>query len=95
MPSENEVLETKNKRLQVLNIIYHLTKQGSHNISDSEITNYTNIKSLELYNILDFLIKEDWIKQTSSIKRLLDSVNGYAFVSITNKGFLHVENTIK
>lgn len=94
MPSENEVFETQNKRLQVLNTVYDLAKQGRHSISNSDITSYTDIQGKELYDILKVLLDEGWIRETSSIKGLLMR-SGYAAVSITNTGLLHVENTIK
>lgn len=94
MPSENEVFETQNKRLQVLNTVYDLAKQGRHSISNSDITSYTDIQGKELYDILKILIDEDLIKETSSIIGLLKTP-GYAAVKITDKGLIHVENTIK
>ena len=94
MPSENDVFETNNKHLQVLNTVYELTKQGRHSISNSDITSYTDIQGKELYDILKNLIDEGLIREMSSIKGLF-SMGGYAAVSITNSGLIYVENTSK
>lgn len=94
MPSEDEVFETQNKRLQVLNTVYDLAKKGRHSVSNSDITSYTNIQGKELYDILKILIDEGLIREMSSIVGLLKTP-GYAGVKITEKGLIHVENTIK
>ena len=91
------------KPLHVLDTIYDLTKEGRHNISNSEITKYSKIKNFqgeelfdiqgkELYNILKVLLDKGFISEIFSIKGLI-GMSGYTAVSITNTGLIHVENS--
>ena len=90
MSSEDEVFETQNKQLQVLNTVYELAKKGVYGISNSDIKSYTNIQGNELYDILKFLIDEGLISEIPSNVGLLETP-GYAAVKITNKGIRHVD----
>jgi hypothetical protein len=52
------------KPLYVLNTLYDLTKEGRHNISNSDIKKHTNIQGIqdiqgeELYDILKILLEQ-------------------------------------
>ena len=85
------------KPLHVLDTIYDLTKEGRHNISNSDITKYTKIQDIqgeELYYILKVLLDKGFISEIFSIKGLI-GMSGYTAVSITNKGLIHIENLLK
>lgn len=82
------------QHLQVLYTIYKLTKEGRHNISNSDITKSTDIQGKDLYDALKILLEQDLIREVFSINGLLEK-SGYTAVSITEKGLLNVENEIK
>jgi len=85
------------KPLYVLNTLYDLTKEGRHNISNSDITKYTKIQDIqneELYDILKVLLDQGFISEIFSIKGLI-GMSGYTAVSITNTGLIHIENILK
>jgi len=93
MPSKNDVLETKKKRFRVLNTIYDLAEQDTHNhISTYEIKKKTKILGKELYLILEFLINQNLVKNISSLASMY---GGDAIISITHEGLWEVENAIE
>ncbi len=93
MPSKNDVLETKKKRFRVLNTIYDLAEQDTQNhISTYEIKKKTEILGTELYLILEFLIKQNLVKNISSLECMY---GGDAIISITHDGLCEVENAIE
>lgn len=96
MPSENDVLETTKKRFVVLNTIYNLAAQDEQkSISTNEIKNTTEIPGNELYLILKFLLKENFIKERSPLTSMFGMHGGCAAISITHKGLCEVENAIE
>jgi hypothetical protein len=96
MTSENDILETQNKYIRVLNTIYKFKKQGRNSIDISEIKDST-LQGIELPNILLHLQEEGWIKHKSSIKNLENPKGNAVSVSIeiTDTGVLYIENEIK
>lgn len=100
MPSDNDVLETKKKRLIVLNTIYDLAEQDElRYISTYNITNEIEIldieiSDIELQDILKFLKKQGLVKYRSPSIAFVGE-GREAFISITHQGLCEVENVIK
>jgi hypothetical protein len=96
MPSKNDVSETQKKRFSVLNAIYDLAEQDKQkHINNNEITNKTEIKGEELYQILTFLIEQGLIKERLILRSIYGKYREYAVISITNKGLCEVEKAIE
>ncbi|MEG3939886.1 hypothetical protein QT995_17210 [Microcoleus sp. S36b_A3] len=89
-----QTMYTTNKPLHVLYTLYDLTKEGRHNISNSDITKSTDIQGKDLYDALKILLEQDLIREVFSINGILEK-SGYTAVSITDKGLLNVEDEIK
>ena len=76
----------------VLITIHDLGKSHPLNrVDTSEIAKKTNLKNQELYDILKFLKKEDYLKAHSSLEAMYGIGGGSLQVSLTDKGLSVIE----